>query len=102
MSKYRNIKTVIDGIKFDSKREAQYYLYYKHLEAAGTIKNLVLQYPLQFIYNGKKMFKYIADFYYEDDYGAHYIDVKGVQTAVFKLKKKLIEAQHNITIEIME
>lgn len=102
MSKYKNIKMEVDGIVFDSKCEARYYMYYKHLEAAGTIKDLQLQVPFNFVYNGKKIFKYIADFCYNDEFGYHVIDVKGVQTSVFKLKKKLIEAQYNITIEIKE
>jgi hypothetical protein len=44
------------------------------------------------------MFRYYADFeYYEND---EYIveDVKGVKTSVYKLKKKLIEAQYKIRI----
>ena len=41
-SKYGNQKVTIDGIKFDSKREASYYLYFKGLERAGTIWDLQL------------------------------------------------------------
>ena len=40
MNKYNNIKTVVDGIKFDSKREAYYYLYYKRLQETKIISNL--------------------------------------------------------------
>lgn len=46
---------------------------------------------------------YKADFQYIDTDGkTHVIDVKGVLTPVFRLKKKLIEAQHNIEIEIVK
>ena len=42
-NKYRNIKTEVDGIKFDSKREAQRYQELKLLEKGGVISNLELQ-----------------------------------------------------------
>ncbi|MCC0650730.1 DUF1064 domain-containing protein, partial [Clostridioides sp. ZZV15-6598] len=43
MSKYNNKKTMIDGIKFDSKDEAEYYLYLKDKKAKGEIKDFGLQ-----------------------------------------------------------
>lgn len=101
MSKYKAIKTEVDGITFDSKREAFYYCYFKKLEQAKEIFNLQLQVPYTFVLDGKKIFKYVADFQYIDKDGkGHVIDVKGVETPVFRLKKKLIEAQYKITIEI--
>lgn len=100
MAKYNNVKTVVDGITFDSKREAFYYQYYRNLEKNGTIQNLLLQVPFHVVVNGKKICKYLADFTYNDEFGYHVIDVKGVITPVFKLKKKLVEALHNIEIEI--
>lgn len=102
MNKYNNIKTVVDGIKFDSKREAYYYLYYKRLQETKIISNLKLQTPIKFDIDGKHIFTYKADFEYEDEYGHHYIDVKGVETPVFRLKKKLIEAKYKIIIEIVK
>ena len=102
MNKYNNIKTVVDGIKFDSKREAYYYLYYKRLQETKIISNLKLQTPIKFDIDGKHIFTYKADFEYEDEYGHHYIDVKGVETPVFRLRKKLIEAKYKIIIEIVK
>ena len=102
MNKYNNIKTVVDGIKFDSKREAYYYLYYKRLQENKIISDLKLQTPIKFDIDGKHIFTYKADFEYEDEYGHHYIDVKGVETPVFRLKKKLIEAKYKIIIEIVK
>ena len=43
MAKYNNIKTVIDGIIFDSKKEAKRYSELKLLEKAGLIGSLQLQ-----------------------------------------------------------
>lgn len=103
MSKYHNIKTVVNGITFDSKREAFYYNLYRKLENAKEIFSLQRQIPYVFKLDGKKIFTYKADFQYTDSDGKiHVIDVKGVLTPVFRLKKKLIEAQHNIEIEIVK
>lgn len=105
MNKYNNIKTVVDGIKFDSKREAYYYLYYKRLQESKIISNLQLQTKLEYKIKGKHIFNYFADFSYKDEFGIHYIDVKSTITeknSTFKLKKKIIEADKNIIIEIVK
>lgn len=102
--KYHNKKMVVDGITFDSMREASYYVAYKNLERQGEIKNLQLQTPFNIEINGKKICKYLADFTYEDNSGFHIVDVKSPITAkdrVFRLKKKLVEAFYDVEIEIM-
>ena len=111
--KYHNKKTVADGIKFDSKLEAERYAQLKMIERAGVIRDLELQpeYELipSFRKNGKTWRKtvYKADFMYilaEDD---SYIieDVKGstaVITDVFRLKQKLFEYKYpEYTISIV-
>jgi hypothetical protein len=101
MSKYKNVKVKLDGITFDSKKEAVHYAYLKSLEKRGIITDLQLQTKLDFKIDGKKIFTYKPDFEYNDEFGHHIVDVKGVQTPVFKLKKKLIEAQYKIKIEII-
>lgn len=101
-SKYKAIKTIVDGITFDSKREAYYYRLYSKLQESGLISELQLQPKFSFVYNNKKQFTYIADFSFKDDKGLHIIDVKGVLTPVFRLKKKLIEAQYKIKIEVVK
>ena len=106
-NKYHNIKTTYDDITFDSKKESQVYARLKTMERFGLIKDLKLQveYELmpRFELNGKTYRKttYIADFTYvsvEDD-KLHVIDVKGVKTDVYKLKKKLMAYIHKIEIE---
>ena len=102
-SKYKAVKTIVDGFTFASKREAHYYRIYSAMENAGVIKNLKMQTSLPFIFEGKKIFTYKPDFEYDDQDGVHhYIDVKGVLTPLFRLKKKLIEAQYKIEIEIVK
>ena len=111
--KYHNKKTVADGIKFDSKLEAERYAQLKMMERAGVIRDLELQpeYELipSFRKNGKTWRRtlYKADFRYilaEDD---SYIieDVKGsttVITGVFRLKQKLFEYKYpDYTISIV-
>lgn len=99
-SKYRNIKTEVDGITFDSKKEAERYKFLKLLEKAGEILDLNLQVRFPFSMEGRVMFTYIADFMYYDKALSKTIieDVKGMRTPVYKLKKKLIEKLHNIKI----
>lgn len=95
-SKYSAVKTRVDGISFDSKKEARRYKELKILEKADEIKSLELQprFLLQekFKYNGKTIRKieYIADFRYIDEKGNTIVeDVKGMKTEVYKIKKKI-------------
>ena len=95
--KYNAKKIVVDGIKFDSKKEAARYEVLKGLELVGKIDRLELQprFVLMdgFRYEGKAVRKieYVADFLYRDLSTCELIveDVKGVKTDVYKLKKKL-------------
>lgn len=101
MNKYRNRKTIIDGIKFDSKAEARRYVELKLMQDAGHIKDLRLQpkFTLQESYKNNKgktvrAITYIADFTYFQDGKNVVEDVKGVETKEFKLKKKLFENKY--------
>ena len=101
--KYGNKKTVVNGIKFDSKWEAERYLYIKSLERAGTVKDLELQVRFNLVVNDQKICAYIANFRYkrEDKEGVWQEiieDAKGVETPEFKLKKKLMKACLGIDI----
>lgn len=89
---------MVDGIKFDSKKEAEYYCQLKLLKQAGEIRDIGLQqkYTLQpgFEKNGVKYqpITYIADFVITNNDGTtEVVDIKGVETQVFKIKKKLFE-----------
>lgn len=105
-NKYRNKKTTIDGIHFDSQKEANRYKELKLLEKAEKIKNLKLQpaYLLQESFKLKgetiRAIKYVADFEYETKSGELVTeDVKGVKTQVYKLKKKLFENKYRRKIK---
>lgn len=111
--KYHNAKTVADGIKFDSKLEAERYAQLKILERAGVIRDLELQPSFEllpsFRKNGKTWRKtvYKADFRYILTDGDRIIieDVKGstaVITDVFRLKQKLFEYKYpELSIKIV-
>ena len=101
--KYGNKKTVVHGIKFDSKWESERYLYLKSLEKAGRITDLELQPRYNLMVNDQKICAYVADFKYNkenaDGIWEHIIeDAKGVETPEFKLKKKLMKAVLGIEI----
>ena len=105
MTKYNNKKTVIDGIVFDSKKEALRYQDLKVLERVGLIKELILQpkFVLQesFVKDGKKIraIHYIADFIYIEGEKTVVEDVKGYRKVpVYLIKKKLFEYKYEIEI----
>ena len=96
-NKYKNKKTIVDGIKFDSEMESHYYIYLKQLKEIGEVVDFVLQpsYLLQegFNLNGKRIrpVTYKADFkvIYKDGH-EEVIDVKGKLTEEFKIKRKML------------
>jgi|TARA_Y100000310_G_scaffold265683_1_gene276866 hypothetical protein len=100
-SKYSNKRIEIDGKKFDSKKESYRYLELDGLRKAGIIKDLELQPRYPMVINGIKVTTYIADFRYIDVQSGEKIveDTKGFKTVVYKLKKKLMLALHDITIQ---
>lgn len=96
MTKYNARKTIVDGITFDSQKEAYRYGELKLLELAGEISCLKLQprFVLQPGFrdkNGKRQspISYVADFQYVENGIPIIEDVKGMETPVFRLKKKL-------------
>lgn len=96
-NKYKNKKTIVDRIKFDSEMESHYYIYLKQLKEIGEVVDFVLQpsYLLQegFSLNGKRIrpITYKADFkvIYKDGH-EEVIDVKGKLTEEFKIKRKML------------
>ncbi len=94
-NKYRAVKTEVDGIMFDSKREAARYMELMLMQKAGEISHLELQPEYQCIINGKKICTYRGDFRYFTKKNSVVEDVKSPYTAknpVYRLKKKLVEA----------
>lgn len=99
--KYRNTKTVIDGVTFDSKKESARYSDLKLMHRAGAITDLTLQPKFDIVINGQKVCSYIADFSYVENGVTVVEDVKSEMTRklpTYRLKKKLMKAVHNIEV----
>jgi hypothetical protein len=107
-TKYRNRKTEVDGIVFDSKAEAARWTDLRRLQQAGEITDLRRQVTFELVpavkffgaVRATPAIRYIADFGYTDVATGKTIteDVKGVQTRVYKIKKHLMKALFNIDI----
>lgn len=122
MKKYHNKKIKVDGIIFDSKKEAVRYKELKTLEKAGIIHDVQRQVkyiliPTQHehtsgIYSkgknkgspkkGKLIERecaYYADFVYTENGETVVEDTKGVKTPEYIIKRKLMLYVHNIKIK---
>ena len=104
MTKYNNKKVIIDDHKFDSRKEAFRYQGLKNLEKDGFISDLQMQVVFELapsiIINGRKKpaLKYKADFVYIHKGQKIVEDVKGMLTAVYKIKRHLMKSIHGIDI----
>lgn len=106
MSKYGNRKTEIDGIVFDSAKEARRWQELKLLERSGQIMNLQRQVPFVLIpkqvRDGKVIARpvvYKADFVYTEGDREIVEDTKGFRTKEFIIKRKLLLWQYGIEVK---
>lgn len=120
MAKYGNKTVFVDGLPFDSKKEAARYRELSLLERAGEISDLKTQVPFELIptayetyerygKNGKRLkdgrrciekaVVYKADFVYKDKYGNEVVeDTKGYKTKDYIIKRKLMLDRYGIRI----
>ena len=103
-SKYRNVKVTIDGMTFDSRREAAYWQGLKAREQNGEITDLQRQvvFPLCCPFEDRAVMvsSYVADFVYYEQGKRHVVDAKGYRhDKVYLLKKRWVKLQDGITIE---
>lgn len=101
-TKYHNVRTVADGIKFDSKAEADRWLVLRELERVGAISDLQRQVRFDLTVHGPHgawRCKYIADFCYTEAGRRAVEDVKGFKTPVYRIKRGLMAALHGIEIK---
>ena len=122
MSKYHSVRTVVNGIVFDSKKEARRYYELLCLERSGAIYGLQRQVkyiliPAQYeecdeVYKKGKMkgqkkkgkllereCSYIADFVYQENGDTVVEDCKGMRTEAYKIKRKLMLYIHGIRLK---
>lgn len=103
-SKYKNKKTIVNGIEFDSRKEAKRYQELLLLQKSGIITDLKRQVPyiLVPVFNlNKKRYRamnYVADFVYKENNKEVVEDTKGYRTEVYKIKKKLMAYIYQIEI----
>lgn len=95
-SKYHAEKTEVDGIRFDSKKEARDWMKLRQMEEAGLISHLQRQVkfelqPAFVSWEGKKIkpINYIADFVYIKGCQTYVQDSKGIPTKDYVLKRKM-------------
>jgi hypothetical protein len=107
-TKYKSKTVEIDGHVFQSKIEANYYEHLKWLLEHKEIKSFSLQprYLLldKFRKNGKtyRKMEYIADFeVHHLDGSIEVVDVKGVETEAFKIKRKLFEHKYPYKLSLV-
>jgi hypothetical protein len=96
-NKYSAKRTMIDGIHFHSKKEANYYCQLKLAQKSGEL----IKFEQQVSFEICKGRKYVVDFIeYWKDLTVNYIDVKGYDTPLSKLKRAIIEDKYGIKIEL--
>lgn len=120
MNKYQAIKTIVNGIEFDSRKEARRYQELLLLQRTGVIQDLKTQVkyiliPAQYetferygkngqrLKDGQRLLEkecsYIADFVYTENDKEIVEDAKGVRTKDYIIKRKLMLKEHNIRIK---
>lgn len=108
-SKYKNKKTVVDGITFDSQREAKRWSELKLMERGGLIRNLRRQtawvlapsVKLHGEARARPPIRYVADFDYYEGPFCIVEDVKGVDTPMSRLKRHMLKYQYAIDVRII-
>lgn len=104
--KYHNRKVKLDGMVFDSGKEAARWCDLKTMERAGVIKDLRRQVrftliPTQRVNNKviERPLYYIADFTYTKDGEKVVEDVKGYRTKEYVIKRKILLYLYGIRIK---
>ncbi|MBQ9269692.1 MAG: DUF1064 domain-containing protein [Oscillospiraceae bacterium] len=112
-SKYKNQKTEVDGIPFDSKKEARRFLELRGMERCGAIYDLRLQVNFTLIEGYTKPTgervkpeTYKADFtYYRPDENGDFtiyivedVKSKGTRTEKYKIKRKQMHDKFHLEI----
>jgi hypothetical protein len=94
VNKFGAKKTVIHGVRFDSRAEAMHYLFLKDLQRKRAISGLILQPKYDLVVNGSLVGTYTPDFAYWENSKHVCEETKGVRTEAFNLRAKLFQALH--------
>ncbi len=109
-NKYGARKTVVDGLKFDSMREAKRWLALRQDERGGEISQLERQVTfvlapgvkIQGEKRARPSLRFVADFRYYDIVAGNFVveDAKGHQTEAFRIKRHLMKSVHGIDVRL--
>ena len=95
-SKFNAQPTEVDGFRFDSKVEAEFYRYLKALKSAGEVEHIDVH-PIFTLPGGIRFQPDFLVFFKAETEGSGNIavyDVKGVLTAQARDRKRLFDASH--------
>ena len=106
-AKYGNTKTEVNGVKYDSKKEAKRAEQLELQQRLGLISDLerqvkfVLQPSFEFAGHKIREIAYVADFVYIENGNKVVEDVKSPasKTPLYKLKKKMMMYVHGIEVK---
>lgn len=98
--KYHNQPTVVDGIRFDSKREARYYEQLKLRQAAGEVWYWLRQVPLHLPGGTRYVLDFLV-FFKDPALAPEFVDVKGRETQTFRVKKREVEHHYPVRIKLV-
>lgn len=98
-NKYRAQPVVTDEGRFASKKEYADWCQLKLREKAGLITHLQRQVKFPLSVNAQLVTTFIADAVFFENGKRVVVDSKGVQTPVYRLKKKLMRALLNIEVQ---
>jgi hypothetical protein len=98
-NKYRAQPVVTDEGRFASKKEYADWCGLKLREKAGLISHLQRQVKFPLSVNAQLVTTFIADAVFFENGKRVVVDSKGVQTPVYRLKKKLMRALLNIEVQ---
>jgi len=94
--KFHAKPTTIDNINFQSKKEANYYQVLKMAQQSGDLLFFLRQIPFD-LPGGVKYRVDFVEFWKNGD--IHFVDIKGMITDTYKMKKKMVEDLYPIKIE---
>lgn len=96
--KFHAQPTFRDGIRFDSKLESAYYDRLVLLRDNSDLLFFLRQVPIH-LPGGTKLIIDFVEFW--EDGSVVFTDVKGIETPVFKIKRREVEAAYPFTINVV-
>ena len=95
--KYRAIPCIIDGIRFDSIKEGAYYCDLKIRVKCGEVRFFTMQTTFHLPGGVKHRVDFVE---YWADGSTHFVEIKGLDLPMGRLKRKQVEAIYPVTIEV--